>query len=224
MKQYKTGDEKMLNMASWVLREPFVYNFFDKLDKDIKILDVGCGSGYFLKKLKEMGFKDLRGADLKNFLKDKNEFEHSAVDLNLEQLPYEDNSLDVVTAFQTIEHLENYFLIMREVHRVLKPGGIFIFSIPNPYNIFYRIKFALTGNMTGFDPINDHLLFVSRDVFNKTYRRNFDIVEKYYGRGPIPMLGRLNFIPGVKFPAKVKVLPRCELFAYKTCYISKVKK
>lgn len=210
--------------VSWILRETFVYNYFDKLNRDSKILDIGCGNGFFLRKLKEMGFKKLYGADIANYLKNKNEFPLHVVDLNKENLPYEDGSFDVVTAFQVLEHLENYFLIGRDVARILKPGGFFIFSIPNQFNIFYRIKFVLTGNMTGFEPDGNHLLFTTRDTFKKTYLKNFDIVSKFYGKGPIPMLGRLSFIPGLrKMPPKVKILPRCEAFAYKTCYVLKKK-
>jgi len=210
--------------VTWILREPFVFDFFSGLSRDSNILDIGCGNGFFLRKLKEMGFKNLHGADIANYLSDKGEFSHHVIDLNLEKLPYEDDSFDTVSAFQVLEHLENYFLVGREAARILKPGGIFIFSIPNQFNIFYRIKFALTGSMTGFEPDSNHLLFTTKDVFKKTYLKDFDIIKKYYGKGPVPMLGRLNFIPGLrKMPAKVKILPRCEAFAYKTCYVLRKK-
>jgi|TARA_Y100000310_G_scaffold214702_1_gene215650 2-polyprenyl-3-methyl-5-hydroxy-6-metoxy-1,4-benzoquinol methylase len=212
------------NVNTWILRDPFIYKYFERFDRNSKVLELGAGRGGFLKALDEMGFKNVSGLDIGNYLEKENEkYRFDVIDLNTEKLPYEDNSLDVVAGFQVIEHLENYFLVQQEVARVLKPGGMFIFSIPNHMNLFYRIKYAITGNITGFEVDNNHLLFLTRNVFKKTYLQNFDLVRMYYDKGPIPMLGRLNFLPFVNFPPKVKVLPRCEAFAYKVCYFLKKK-
>jgi len=207
---------------SWILREPFIYDYFDKLSRDSRIIEIGSWRGYFLTRLDEMGFKNISGIDLANNLVDK-KYKHQAADLNVEGIDEKDGRVDVVVGFQTLEHLENYFLILQEATRVLKKGGLFIFSVPNPFNIFYRIKFALTGNMPGWTFENNHLLFVTRDVFKKTYLRDFDLVETFYGKGPVPMLGRLNMIPGVHVPAKTRILPRNEAFADRVCYFLKKK-
>lgn len=208
--------------VSWILKENFIYDFFEPLSRDIKILDIGCGNGFFLDKLAEFGFCNLYGADIANYLNNKNH-RHAVVDINRENLSYQDETFDVVTAFQVLEHLENYFLILQEAKRVLKPGGYFIFSTPNQFNFFYRVKFLLTGNVTGWDLKNNHLLFLTRDVFQKTTLKDFSLVKKYYNRGPVPMLGRLNFIPGIRFKAKTRLLPRGEFFSDKVCYILKKK-
>ena len=63
----------------------------------------------------------------------------------------------------------------------------------------------------------------TRDVFKKTYLKDFDLVETYYSKGPVPMLGRLNFIPGVNFPAKNRILPRSEAFSDRVCFFLKKK-
>jgi len=217
---YTGMNRKMVETTSWILREPFIYEYFDQFDRGTAILEIGCGKGYFLDKLDTMGFQNLYGADLANYLEDK-KYRHQAVDLNVEKLGHEDRSLDIVVGFQIIEHLENYFRVLQEATRVLKRGGLFIFSIPNPFNIFYRVRFVLTGNMPGWTLDNNHLLFVTRDVFRKTYLKDFDLIQMFYGKGPIPMLGRLNIIPGVRFPAKTRVLPRCEAFADRMCYFLK---
>lgn len=210
--------EGISDSTSWVMKEKFIFDLLDKLNRDSSILDVGCGNGSFLETAKKMGFANLFGADIANYLKDKS-INHQVVDLNVKKLNHGDKSLDVVTAFQVLEHLENYFLILQEVTRVLRPGGLFIFSIPNQFNIFYRAKFFLTGNMSGFDFVNNHLLFLTRDVFRKTYLKDFDLLDKFFRRGPVPLIGRLNIIPGVNLPAKVKIMPRNELFSDRVCYV-----
>lgn len=214
--------EGIESSQSWILKENFVFDLLEPYDRKISILDFGCGNGAFLARIKEKGFKNISGVDLSNYLLDKSIY-HLTVNLNCETLPIEENSLDIVTAFQVLEHLENYFLILQETKRVLKPGGLFIIAVPNPFNIFYRLKFLFTGNMTGYTPENNHLLFLTRQVFVKTYLKDFILTKTFFGRGPVPMLGRLNFIPGVKLPARVRTLPRCEMFADRVCYVLKKK-
>jgi SAM-dependent methyltransferase len=48
-------------------------------------------------------------------------------------LPFESASADYVFCMEVLEHLENATAFMAEVHRVLKPGGKLILSVPNPY-------------------------------------------------------------------------------------------
>src|SRR3989338_3523493 len=198
--------------VSWIHKEKFIYDFVGRLSKGIKVLDIGCGNGHFLSRLREQGCQNLQGVDIANYLQDKS-IAHSVVDINVEKLPFPDNSFDVVTAFQVLEHLENYFLIEQEIKRILKPGGYFIFSVPNQMNFFFRLKFALTGNMEGWSQKNNHLLFLTRDVFAKTYLKDFDLVNTHYNKGHVPMLGRLKFIPGLNLKSRTRILPRSELFS-----------
>ena len=211
-------------MRSWILREQYLYEWFERnVSKNAKILQLGCGRGYFLDQLHGKGYTDLSGIDIANYLPEQ-KYKHWALDLNRESwVGIKDKSIDVVCCFQTIEHLENYFLVMHEAHRVLKQGGLFIYSVPSPFNIFYRIKFAFTGNVVGWDIYNQHLLFITKDVWKKTYLKKFDLLETFYGKGVIPALGRLNFLPGVHFPARVRVLPRCEALSDRVCYFLKKK-
>lgn len=47
------------------------------------------------------------------------------------KIPLEDNLVDVVVSFETIEHIPNYIEFISEIKRVLKPGGTFLVSTPN---------------------------------------------------------------------------------------------
>jgi ubiquinone/menaquinone biosynthesis C-methylase UbiE len=75
------------------------------------------------------------------------------VDLNHGNLPYEDNRFDVVTCTEVVEHLENYRHIVREMHRVLKPGGSMIVTTPNVLNIQSRVRFLFFGFWNLFGPL-----------------------------------------------------------------------
>ena len=65
--------------------------------------------------------------------------------LNHEDLPYADASFDVVTATEVIEHLEDFRRIVREIQRVLKPGGVRVLSTPNVLNLNSRLRFLCFG-------------------------------------------------------------------------------
>ena len=58
-------------------------------------------------------------------------FEIVKLDLNAEKLPLESGTVDLFRAFEVVEHLWDKDNMLREVHRVLKNGGMFILSTPN---------------------------------------------------------------------------------------------
>ena len=82
------------------------------------------------------------------------------VNLNTEDLPYDDNTFDLVTCTEVIEHLENYRKAVRKVYRVLTPGGVAIFTTPNVLNMNSRTRFLGSGFFNLFGPLpikNDKL-------------------------------------------------------------------
>lgn len=51
--------------------------------------------------------------------------------LNVYPYPFKDNEFDLVEAFHIIEHLDRPFDVMKEIHRILKPGGTLIVKVPH---------------------------------------------------------------------------------------------
>jgi SAM-dependent methyltransferase len=64
------------------------------------------------------------------------------------RIPYEDGKFDYICFLEAIEHTENPYNAVRELARVLKPGGTLILSTPNYLNIERRLKFLVTGFFT----------------------------------------------------------------------------
>jgi len=60
-------------------------------------------------------------------------------------LPLPDAAFDLVTSLEGIEHVENHFLMVRELGRVTKPGGHLIISTPNICNLEDRLNFLARG-------------------------------------------------------------------------------
>jgi len=69
------------------------------------------------------------------------------------RLPYDDASFDVACSLEVIEHLEDQFLFLREMARILKPGGVAIISTPNVLNINSRLRTLRSGFAILFDPL-----------------------------------------------------------------------
>ena len=75
------------------------------------------------------------------------------VDLNHDSLPYSNDRFMLVTCAETIEHLEHYRETIREIHRVLKPGGFVILSTPNVLNLRSRLHYLTCGFPNLFGPL-----------------------------------------------------------------------
>ena len=103
-----------------------------------KLLDVGCGMGFILDLAKEF-FKVLRGVDVTPAMLERVILDGWGGDIKVElarveNLPYADNSFDVCTAHAVLHHLHDIKPALREINRVLKPGGIFYADLePNSY-------------------------------------------------------------------------------------------
>jgi SAM-dependent methyltransferase len=77
-------------------------------------------------------------------------------------LDFPDASFDVVVAGELLEHLRDPQRVVAEIHRVLRPGGTFVASVPNAYRLKSRLRFLL-GRAPESDPT--HLqMFSQSDV------------------------------------------------------------
>lgn len=99
-------------------------------------LEVGCGTGFFLLNLKLGGVLDEgHVTDLSSGMVDvaKRNGEHLGFELegrvaDAETLPYDDDTFDLVIGHAVLHHIPDVDQAMREVLRVLKPGGRFVFA------------------------------------------------------------------------------------------------
>ena len=116
-------------------RRRIIASFLEQICKDLEtprphILDVGCGTGANLELLTEFG--DVEGVDISQealaFCRERgfSNVRHGAA----EKLPFADGSFDVVTALDVIEHLDDDLGSLKEIHRVLRPGGRVLLFVP----------------------------------------------------------------------------------------------
>lgn len=158
---------------------------FDLLDRhlpkgsDLDILDFGCGTGYNLELLKRYG--RARGVDMSpealEFCRRRgveNVILHEEA-----KLPFEDESFDLVTAFDVIEHIEDDRGALVEMRRVLRPGGCLLIYTP-----------ALPWLYSEHDRLVHHQRrYMKRELGNKMTEAGFELNHLAYSN--------LLVLPGV---------------------------
>jgi ubiquinone/menaquinone biosynthesis C-methylase UbiE len=112
------------------------------------VLDIGCGWGYNLLLLGSSGFESV-GIDIvsDDFLAarriaDANDTILHLIQADASALPFENGSFDAVTSVETFEHIyaSDREEVVREVFRILRPGGILSMSTPNFGSLVERGK------------------------------------------------------------------------------------
>lgn len=97
-----------------------------------KLLDIGSGTGYLINLLSEKHEAQYTGLDLSpNMIKvanEKNIKNATFIEGVSDNLPFEDNTFDVVTCSQSFHHYPDTDKALKEAYRVLKPNGIYIIS------------------------------------------------------------------------------------------------
>lgn len=103
------------------------------------LLDIGCGAGKIMLNLKLAGVVEkIYGIDISlGMLKEsRNNARNLKINAhflqgNAETLPFRDNSFDMVIGHAFLHHIPEFERVFSEAHRILKPGGVCIFTEPS---------------------------------------------------------------------------------------------
>ena len=138
-----------------------------ELPKDSKILDLGCGPGYFMDEMKKREYSDVLGITLSpgdiQICKDKG---HKTAGYDLSFLPqkdgYHDESIDFIFLRHALEHSPYPIFSLMEYNRILKQGSKIYIEVPAPdndrkhefnlnhYSIFGSTQLVALLQRTGF--------------------------------------------------------------------------
>jgi len=130
------------------------YAFAARLARRKRVLDVGSGAGYGSAELANTALH-VTGIDVgadaiayasENYARPNLTFQLASAT----QLPFPDASFDLVVAFEVIEHLSDWRLLISEARRVLAPGGQFVVSTPN------KSYYAESRRQSGPNPYHEH--------------------------------------------------------------------
>lgn len=171
--------------SSWALFrslgwDQFPQEFLEKLKG--KLLDVGCGAGYFTNQIKRSRPKvEIYGVDFS-----KKAIEIAKKDFpgikfltaNVYKLPFPNNSFDAAIMRQTLEHLENPDKALAELRRILKPGGIFYSATP-----LEGSRFVLSPSRELSVKYQGHVQRFSKDSLISLLEKNGFKMESFYFSG-----------------------------------------
>jgi len=146
------------------------------------ILDVGCGSGAWLQRLRERGFSNLHGTDL-----DTAQFALAGVpvfsnDLNGDRWTLAPERFHLITAIEVIEHLQNMENFFRNLHGRLQDGGLCLITTPNVRSLHARLRYLLTADLKQFGSIGDptHLFpLLGATLDRLAVRHGIEIVRQW---------------------------------------------
>lgn len=132
--------QKQERIAMWTRRLKKI----NKLRSPGRLLDVGCGEGTFLSLAQKNGWQ-VSGTEISAFAS-----KHASGLLNTDifhgDLPsgrFKENSFDVVTMWHVLEHVGNPKLYLSEIHRILKPEGLFVLAVPNVNNTAFQVVYRM---------------------------------------------------------------------------------
>lgn len=128
-------------------------------------LDVGCGTGFFLSNMVDHA-ENLYGVD---------PYKYDCVKIDniiqgvVEDMPFEDNYFDFISCLDVLEHIKNPVDGLKSIHRVLKPGGYALITIPSCQFLYGP-----------HDKDNDHVRRYSKKEFEQFVGPEFEILKSTY--------------------------------------------
>ncbi|KLO24357.1 ubiquinone biosynthesis methyltransferase UbiE [Marinitoga sp. 1155] len=157
--------------------------------KNLRVLDAGCGAGYYTKWLIDNNAKEVVAIDFSKKMVEatKRKVENKAhvleLDLNA-KLPFNNNYFDMIVSALTLHYVKDLNFTLSEFKRVLKENGVLIFSINHP--IMTYLYFSLENYFEEIlleDLINKvPVYFYHRSfdtIFDALYNNNFFVVNMY---------------------------------------------
>nr|WP_246032151.1 class I SAM-dependent methyltransferase [Leptospira fluminis] len=226
--EYWGTDSKEYDLLWWDHAHREIYrDFCDKFlhSPSGRILDVGCGLGFFIRKIRqERPGWDAVGYEISEeavrFAKEKNLLTnvYSGV-VQESDLPEE--SFDIITLWDVIEHIPNPQSLLEYLHSLLKPGGFIFIETPNfPVQLIKaRMKVLLLGRTP-----KAHYL-EAKDHINNYKEKTLTFLAKSCGFSDVTftMLKPISFVAGN--PSKLGVIAKkCIYYASKFLHFVSLKK
>jgi methionine biosynthesis protein MetW len=179
------------------------------LQQGSRILDVGCGNGVFLLQAQRY-FDEAYGVDIAAAavsLARKNGVTADVVDLNSQDLPYQDNYFDCLVLLSTLQYFYDLDKVLNECHRVLSPSGTLLLSVPNMRALWRVVRILVQGSFPrvsldkeGYDGGTLHY-FAYSNLYELLTKNGFKVL---WAHGIFCMPAFINHFPDRSFIGTIK--------------------
>jgi len=152
-------------------------DFFSTNKKMLHIAPEQC----FVDKFRKQKNLDYTTADIESPLAD--------VLMDVQNIPFEDNTFDIVFCNHVLEHVEDDKKAMQELYRILKPGGLGIFQVPQDVNLqitYENASITSPEERAIHFGQYDHLRIYGLDFFNKLRSVGFKVSPTRYSKNYSP--------------------------------------
>lgn len=196
-KSLLTYDEEVKNLTLTYLNS--IRSILNKISKDKKILEIGCGNGFILYSIYNLGYKNVFGIEPsidavnKSNPKIKKNIKIGILKPNL----FPKNSFDFIFFFQTFDHIPKPNQFLKECYRLLKPNGYILSFNHNIDSISSKL-------LKEKSPIIDieHTFLYNPKTMQRIFEKNNFIVNKIYS--PYNILSLKHFVWLFPLPLTIK--------------------
>ncbi len=157
---------------------------------ELVIADIGCGGGfltnYLAKNFKEVSGLDASSSSLEVARKNDSTKKVNYIEGSAYELPFEDDSCDVVCAMDFLEHVDRPEAVIKECARILKPDGLFFFHTFNRNFLSWLIVIKFMEWFMPNTPKNLHVLhlFIKPSELEEMMLLNKLTSNEWVGLGP----------------------------------------
>jgi 2-polyprenyl-3-methyl-5-hydroxy-6-metoxy-1,4-benzoquinol methylase len=178
-----SGNEHKLRYYEWHAADAVTIGEIEQeLANCTDVLDLGCGSGWLSIEIARLGVRNVVGVDIDDAVLALNALtlngaEIRGVQARSEDLPFANDSFDLVIAKDLLEHLPDPSSTTNEIYRILRPGGAVYASAPAP------------GSRTYFDDYT-HVRPFNKKAISALMEDSGFLIERSEYFGSYPGMGR----------------------------------
>lgn len=139
-KELSFTGERLINGIEGFIKLEHLHRYALALElvKNKVVLDIGCGDGYGSNLIAEHA-NEVFAMDIDKITINHAKASYKKVNLkfvegDIRSIKFPDRTFDVVVCFETLEHVEEHFIVLSEFKRILKPNGLLIMSTPDKTN------------------------------------------------------------------------------------------
>jgi ubiquinone/menaquinone biosynthesis C-methylase UbiE len=162
--------------SSWLQQKSVEYGLDKRANEVLKyvktgnLLDIGCAVGDFLNHMRGKYHWQVCGVEVSEYAAElaRKRYGLDVFTGTLEEAHYPDNTFDAVTMWDVLEHLHDPSAALKEIWRVLKPGGMLVLRIPNGDSLDARVF----GNCWAGLDTPRHLYLYTKATLNQLFEKN----------------------------------------------------